>query len=77
VLKAAVLPRSGGDVDRLMGFCEKLSGRRAFIAMGSLGRRTRLAPSRWGSCLTYGYLTHPTAPGQASVRALAKAVRKK
>lgn len=77
VLKVAAMPHSAKDVDRLTSFCGALSGRRAFISMGPLGRRSRLAPSGWGSCLTYGFVGKPAAPGQASVRVLAQAVRGK
>ncbi len=72
LLKIAATPRRKEDVDRLMSFCSGLSGRRAFIAMGSLGRRTRLEGIRWGSCLTYGSAGKSAAPGQVPVKLLAK-----
>lgn len=75
VLKVAAMPRTAADVDRLMGFCGKSEGRRAFIAMGALGRRTRLNPAKWGSCLTYGFVGKSAAPGQVPVRVLAKKLR--
>lgn len=70
VLKVAAMPRSARDVDRLMAFCAGLEGRRAFIAMGALGRRTRTEPARWGSCLTYGSVGAAAAPGQVPVKTL-------
>jgi len=42
------------------------------IGMGPLGRETRLAFPREGSCFTYGYLDTPGAPGQYSAAQLAK-----
>ena len=72
VLKVAALPRRREDADRLMSFCSGLSGRRAFLSMGSEGRRTRLEGFRWGSCLTYGSIGKSAAPGQLPVKLLAK-----
>ena len=68
ILKVAAMPRKSSDVDRLMGFCSGLTGRRAFIAMGPLGRETRLEPRRWGSCLTFASVGRPGAPGQLGVK---------
>ena len=39
------------------------------IGMGTLGTPTRTDFPRLGSCLTYGYLDTPVAPGQLSARA--------
>jgi 3-dehydroquinate dehydratase I len=75
VFKVAAAPRSKTDVARLMDFCAALPGRRAFISMGLLGKESRLSPARWGSCLTYGFIGKPAAPGQVSVKKLARALR--
>jgi 3-dehydroquinate dehydratase-1 len=40
------------------------------IGMGELGRETRVTFPREGSCLTYGYLDTPGAPGQYSAQEL-------
>jgi 3-dehydroquinate dehydratase I len=40
------------------------------IGMGPLGASTRTGFPRLGSCLTYGYIDAPVAPGQLSARAL-------
>lgn len=47
---------------------------RCVIAMGPLGARTRVDFAREGSCLTYGWLDEPTAPGQPSCRELLAAL---
>jgi 3-dehydroquinate dehydratase-1 len=40
------------------------------IAMGSLGTESRVQFAKLGSCLTYGYLDTPAAPGQLSAHEL-------
>jgi 3-dehydroquinate dehydratase I len=47
---------------------------RCVIAMGAVGASTRIDFAREGSCLTYGWLDHPTAPGQPSCRDLMQAL---
>jgi 3-dehydroquinate dehydratase-1 len=44
------------------------------IAMGRLGRHLRVVAPLYGSVLTYGYVSHPTAPGQMSVFQLKQAL---
>jgi 3-dehydroquinate dehydratase-1 len=34
------------------------------MGMGPLGKLSRLTLATAGSCLNYGYLQHPNAPGQ-------------
>jgi len=43
------------------------------IAMGRLGRHLRAVAPLYGSVLTYGYVSQPTAPGQMSVSQLKQA----
>ncbi|HTR42379.1 MAG TPA: type I 3-dehydroquinate dehydratase [Pseudomonadales bacterium] len=45
------------------------------IGMGAFGTRTRIAFPSLGSCLTYGYLDTPSAPGQLSARMLTEQLR--
>lgn len=40
------------------------------MGMGPLGKISRLVLAKAGSCLNYGYLQHPNAPGQWSAREL-------
>ena len=49
---------------------------RCVIGMGTLGTSTRIGFPAAGSCLTYGYLDVPTAPGQLPARTLVKELRK-
>jgi 3-dehydroquinate dehydratase-1 len=45
------------------------------IGMGDAWKETRVSFARLGSCLTYGYLDQPTAPGQWSAAELTKRLR--
>jgi 3-dehydroquinate dehydratase-1 len=45
------------------------------IAMGPLGKHMRAIAPIYGSALTYGYITEPTAPGQMSIAELKAAQR--
>ena len=40
------------------------------MGMGPLGKISRLVLAKAGSCLNYGYLQHPNAPGQWAAREL-------
>jgi 3-dehydroquinate dehydratase-1 len=44
------------------------------IAMGEVGRHLRAVAPLYGSVLTYGYVSEPTAPGQMSVSELRQAL---
>lgn len=44
------------------------------IAMGRMGRHLRAVAPLYGSALTYGYVSQPTAPGQMSVSQLKQAL---
>ncbi|MBL8023154.1 MAG: type I 3-dehydroquinate dehydratase [Elusimicrobia bacterium] len=76
ILKVAAKPKGRQDVVRLMDFCSRsLFRRKAFIAMGPLGLASRLEGFRQGSCLTYGYIRRPLAPGQWPIARLAAALK--
>jgi 3-dehydroquinate dehydratase-1 len=45
------------------------------IGMGAFGTKTRVTFPTMGSCLTYGYLDAPSAPGQLSAKALSEQLR--
>jgi 3-dehydroquinate dehydratase-1 len=45
------------------------------IGMGPLGTRTRVSFAALGSCLTYGYLDRPSAPGQLPASSLVEQLR--
>jgi 3-dehydroquinate dehydratase-1 len=42
------------------------------IGMGAFGTKTRITFPAHGSCLTYGYLDAPSAPGQLSAEMLSE-----
>jgi len=45
------------------------------IGMGNAWKQTRVSFPKLGSCLTYGYLDQPTAPGQVSAAELVRQLR--
>jgi 3-dehydroquinate dehydratase I len=71
VAKISAMASTASDIDRLKGLLAKDWGvPLCVIGMGSLGASTRTDFPRLGSCLTYGYIDAPVAPGQLSARAL-------
>lgn len=71
VVKIATLTSTEADVATLRAlFAEQCSASVCLLGMGPLGPRTRHEFPRLGSCLTYGYLDQPIAPGQVSAREL-------
>ncbi len=76
VPKVATMIRSEADVKTL----ESLLARRGnqplcVIGMGDDWKQTRVTFPKLGSCLTYGYLDQPTAPGQWSAVELIQKLR--
>ena len=78
VLKMAVMPNSEQDVSRFVAAVQQV---RSFakqplcaIAMGELGRETRISGEAFGSCLTFGAVGEASAPGQVPVTALHEAL---
>jgi len=68
VLKLAVMPRSAGDVLRLLKVTDQ-TRRQGHVplltmAMGGLGTISRLSGETFGSSLTFGSLGQGSAPGQ-------------
>jgi 3-dehydroquinate dehydratase-1 len=71
VVKIATMTHSAGDVDRLRQLLEeRWPVPLCVIAMGDAAAGTREEFARLGSCLTYGYLDQPVAPGQVSAAEL-------
>ncbi len=74
ILKIAAKPHRASHVERFMDFCDRSSFKyRVFIPMGRLGIQSRINGFQYGSCLTYGYIRKPLAPGQVPVAELVKA----
>jgi 3-dehydroquinate dehydratase I len=76
VAKISTMVTSPSDVDVLKALLGRDWGvPLCVIGMGSLGASTRADFPRFGSCLTYGYLDAPVAPGQLSARILLNHLR--
>ena len=69
IVKVAVQPLTPLDAAALMCLCMDISGKypAVFISMGKVGEFTRIYAPFFGSCLTYGYISEPAAPGQMKV----------
>jgi len=75
VVKIAVMPRTARDVLTLLAateeFCSEHATRPAItMAMGPLGTASRLVGESFGSCLSFGAVGAPSAPGQVDAREL-------
>lgn len=75
VVKIAVTPRTMLEALDLLRILLDESHPLCVIGMGAVGRHLRAVAPLYGSVLTYGYVTEPTAPGQMSVRELDIALR--
>jgi 3-dehydroquinate dehydratase I len=76
IVKISTMVKSNEDIATL----EKLLGCAldvplCVIGMGAFGTKTRVTFPAQGSCLTYGYLDAPSAPGQLSAEMLSEQVR--
>ena len=77
ILKVAVTPKKPSDAAWLLQECAAVNvANKAFIAMGKLGRISRLAGFAFGSALTYASSKKSTAPGQWTIQELVQ-LRKK
>lgn len=68
ILKIAYAPVDEDDVINILKVVkmakDAIGNKVIGISMGESGKVTRLAGGDFGSCLTYGYITKNTAPGQ-------------
>jgi len=77
VVKISTFVTSDSDVKTLQWLLQKdWNVPICVIGMGPLGTSTRVAFPCAGSCLTYGYLDVPSAPGQLPARSLVEQLRK-
>ncbi len=67
IAKLAVTPNSLEDVLRLFEVTLNTNGAVCTIAMGEIGRHSRVITPVYGSVMTYGYVESATAPGQLRV----------
>jgi len=75
IAKIAVTPSSLKDNLKLLVFLLEADMPLCIIAMGEMGRHLRAVAPLYGSALTYGYVSQPTAPGQMSVSELRQALK--
>jgi 3-dehydroquinate dehydratase I len=74
--KLATMIRSEADVETLRALlAKKWKAPLCVIGMGEKWSHTRVSFAKFGSCLTYGYLDKPTAPGQLSAAELVRQLR--
>ncbi|MEK7270266.1 MAG: type I 3-dehydroquinate dehydratase [Planctomycetota bacterium] len=74
--KISTMVTDDGDVDTLMKLVELRDiGPACIIGMGSKGTRTRVLFPVLGSCLAYGYIDSPSAPGQLPASILTQQIR--
>ena len=67
IAKIAVMPKSFEDIWKLYQAGLKVSGKTCLIAMGDIGKHTRITAPIFGSVLSYGYIDEIAAPGQLRV----------
>ncbi|ABK14331.1 MAG: type I 3-dehydroquinate dehydratase [Methanothrix sp.] len=75
LVKIAVTPHSMQEALAILRILLDVDCPLCIIGMGAVGRHLRAVAPLYGSLLTYGYVTGPTAPGQMSVRELDTALR--
>ncbi len=74
IAKIAVTPSSLKDNLKILVFLLEADMPLCMIAMGEMGRHLRAVAPLYGSALTYGYVSQPTAPGQMSISELRQAL---
>ena len=67
IAKLAVMPNSFDDVLRLLDVTLHAKGAVCTIAMGDIGKHSRVIAPVYGSVITYGSVDTATAPGQLRV----------
>jgi 3-dehydroquinate dehydratase-1 len=76
IVKIATMINKPADINTLGGLLEQDWGvPLCVLGMGSAALKTRTSFPKQGSCLTYGYLDEPVAPGQPSAVELNRQVR--
>jgi 3-dehydroquinate dehydratase I len=76
IAKVSTMITQAGDVDILRSLLRRRWDKPiCVIGMGRAWSKTRIEFAALGSCLTYGYLDKPTAPGQMSAAELARRLR--
>jgi 3-dehydroquinate dehydratase-1 len=76
IVKIVTLANTDRDVEILRTLLSKRSSPLCVMGMGQHAAMTRVEFPKLGSCLTYGYLDKPLAPGQTSAAELFSQLRK-
>lgn len=76
IVKIVTLANTERDVEILRTLLSKRSSPLCVMGMGQHAAMTRVEFPKLGSCLTYGYLDKPLAPGQTSAAELFSQLRK-
>ena len=74
IFKFACATPTAHDLARLLDFSQRRSHAHSIMGMGRFGKASRIALAEAGSCLNYGYLDAPNAPGQWEARELRRAI---
>jgi len=76
VIKIATMANDRKDVRELLMFCQSWDKCPIVaISLGAIGAVSRFIGFLFKSCLTYGYVHQPLAPGQVSIRELVDSCR--
>jgi 3-dehydroquinate dehydratase I len=76
IAKISTMARTQADIDTLQQLLEsRPTTPLCVIAMSALGTQTRVSFPTLGSCLTYGYIGRPAAPGQLPAAELVRQLR--
>jgi 3-dehydroquinate dehydratase I len=76
LIKISTMAKTSQDIVTLQKLLEcDFGAPLCVIGMGTSATKTRVTFPSMGSCLTYGYLDTPSAPGQLSARALNEQLR--
>ncbi|MDR0768094.1 MAG: type I 3-dehydroquinate dehydratase [Methanosarcinales archaeon] len=77
IAKVAFMPESKSDVLKLYeaSLKSKTPDKICLIAMGELGKQTRILAPFYGSILSYGYIDEEAAPGQLPIRKIKEGFR--
>jgi 3-dehydroquinate dehydratase-1 len=67
ISKIAVMPKNQKDILNLYQAGLGARGKTCLIAMGDLGKTSRIVAPAFGSTLSYGYIDSNSAPGQLRV----------
>jgi len=76
IIKIAALAKSREDVVRLLQFTKSRPEKLVTIAMGEIGRLSRIAAPLFGSLFTYAGIHEDVAPGQLSLEETLAAIRR-